>query len=103
MRKLFCTASIAVVFISLFIPPPNVSPAEGNPQEVIAVALRNWPPQFLTDKQTGKPVGFAIDIMNKVAELSDLKVRYVVCNTWPEAFEALRNNQAVLAPNVMPS
>jgi len=49
--KPFYTAFIAAVFLSLFIHPPNASPAERNPKELIAVALRNWPPQYLTDKK----------------------------------------------------
>lgn len=99
MNRFFSIAFIAVLLLS-FIHPPNVSPAEGDPGEVTAVTLRNWPPHFITDDKTGKPAGFAIDIMNRVAELSDIKVRYVVCDTWPDAFEALRNHRAVLAPNM---
>ena len=100
MNRHFHTALIAVVLLSLLISPQDVFFAEGTPNEVVAIALRNWPPQYVTDKDTGNPEGFAIDIMNKVADLSDLKVRYVVCDSWPDAFEALRNNKAVLAPNM---
>ena len=100
MDRLFHVAIVAAILVTVFIQPPDVSSAEGAPRAVVAVALRNWPPHYLTDKDTGKPEGFAIDIMNSVAELSDLKVRYVVCDSWPEAFEALRNNRAVLAPNM---
>lgn len=32
--------------------------------------------------------------------MGDLKVRYVVFDDWPDAFEALKSNQAVLAPNL---
>lgn len=71
-----------------------------NPGEVVAVALRHWSPQFLTDEKTGEPAGFAIDIMNKAAELSGFNVRYLVCDDWPAAHEALKNKQAVLAPNM---
>ena len=100
MNKLSRTTFIVIILISFFIRLPNVVPAESNPQEVIAVALRHWPPQFLTDKKTGKPEGLAIDIMDRVAELSDLKVRYIVYDSWPEAMKAIENKQAVLAPNM---
>ncbi|MFH2092338.1 MAG: transporter substrate-binding domain-containing protein [Pseudomonadota bacterium] len=75
-------------------------PEEKNRQDVVAVVLRNWPPQFLVDKKTKEPAGFAIDVMNKVAELSRLNVRYVICNNWSDAFEILEKNQAVLSPNM---
>ena len=100
MNKIFLIAFITLVLISLFILQPDISSAEGVPKEVVAIALRNWPPQYVTDEETGKPAGFAIDIMNRVAELCDLKIRYVVYDSWPDAFEALRNNLAVLAPNM---
>ena len=100
MNRLFHIVFIAVFLLSLFIHPPDVSSAEGAAKEVVAVALRNWPPQYIINKVSGTPGGFAIDIMNRVAELSEVKVRYVVCNSWPDAFEALKKNRAVLSPNM---
>lgn len=35
---------------------------------LVAGALTDFPPQYSTDAQTGEPTGFAIDIMNTVAE-----------------------------------
>jgi two-component system, cell cycle sensor histidine kinase and response regulator CckA len=100
MSLFFQTVSIVFVFISLLIQPSNGFSAAGNPQEIVAVALRHGPPQYLIDKETSQPVGFAIDIMNKVAQLSDLKVRYVVYDDWSDALEAVKNKQAVLVPNL---
>ena len=100
VSKFSHTAFRAVILLVLFVLPPEVYASEGDPKEVVAVALRNWPPQYLTNKNTGTPEGFAIDIMNSVAELSELKVRYVVCDSWPEAHELLRNNRAILSPNM---
>jgi len=45
-------------------------------EEVTAVALRHWPPQYLSDTTTGKPSGFAIEVMDEVAHLCRLQVRY---------------------------
>jgi ABC-type amino acid transport substrate-binding protein len=45
------------------------------------------------DEQTGKPTGFAIDIMDEVARRAGLQVRYVIFDKWPpicEAFEEKR-------------
>ncbi|GAB6191185.1 PAS domain S-box protein [Desulfocastanea catecholica] len=91
----------AAFFFSLVLSSPQLFSADKNqPQEVTAIALRNWPPQFLTDEKTGKPSGFAIDIMNRVAALSDLKIRYAMVNDWPEAIAALDTGQALLTPNM---
>lgn len=77
-----------------------VSPAHGTANEVVAVALRDWPPQYMIDPNTGQPTGLAIDVMNRVAELGGFRVRYVVFDNWPEALECLEKNEAVLAPNM---
>jgi len=99
--KLLITVFSAAIFVLLLLSSPHVFSAEKNqPREVTAIALRNWPPQFLTDEKTGKPFGFAIDIMDRVAALSDLKIRYVMYNDWPEAFAAMDTGQALLAPNM---
>lgn len=89
-----------IVFISIFIHPLNVFPSDDKPREIVAAVLRNWPPQYLTDRETGESHGFAIDIMNRVAELSGLKVRYVVYEDWSEAVKAVQIKQAVLLPNM---
>ncbi len=99
--KLLITVFSAAIFVSFLLSSPHIFSAEKNqPQEVTAIVLRNWPPQFLTDEKTGKPSGFAIDIMNRVAALSDLKIRYVMYNNWPEALTAMDTGQALLAPNM---
>ncbi len=99
--KLLITVFSAAIFVSLLLFSPHVFSAERNPpQEVTAIALRNWPPQFLTDEKTGKPSGFAIDIMDRVAALSNLKIRYAMYNDWPEAIAAMDTGQALLAPNM---
>jgi len=100
LNKFFHTVFITVVLLLAFIHPPDVFSAEDSSKSVIAVTLRDWPPQYIIDKDTNKPAGFAIDIMNRVAEMSDLKVRYIVCESWPDANERLRSGQAVLAPNM---
>jgi len=90
----------AAFFLSLLLYSLHVFSAKESPQEVTAIALRNWPPQFLTDEKTGKPTGFAIDIMDRVAALSGLQIRYTIYNEWPEAFAAMDTGQALLAPNM---
>lgn len=99
--KLLITVFSAAIFVSLLLSAPHNFSAEKNqPREITAIALRNWPPQFLTDEKTGKPSGFAIDIMDRVAALSGLKIRYVLYNNWPEANAAMDSGQALLSPNM---
>ncbi|RJP74690.1 MAG: response regulator [Desulfobacteraceae bacterium] len=74
--------------------------AEEVPDEVTAIALRNWPPHYRTDPKTGEPAGFAIDVMNRISRMSGIRIRYVTYANWPDAFAALENGKAVLVPNL---
>ncbi|WP_013321811.1 EAL domain-containing protein [Gloeothece verrucosa] len=67
--------------------------------EVTAVIPKYFPPLYLVDR-TGKPSGFAIDVMKEVAKLAQLKVRYEIKNTWSEVQETLINGNADLIPNL---
>lgn len=67
--------------------------------EVTAVVLRYFPPQFYLDRDA-QPAGFAIDVLDKVAELAGLRVRYLVKNTWQEAVAALRRGEGQIIPNL---
>ena len=100
MHNLFRTVCLAVVWGALLIQPQPVSPADHRPGAVVAIALRNWPPHYLTDPKTGAPTGFAIDVLNRVARSCDLDVRYVVYDDWPDAFVALESRAAIVAPNL---
>lgn len=88
-----------VAFLSIFIGCSAVGAADF-PRDVTAIALRNWPPQYLADPNTGEPTGFGIDILNKVADMSGISVRYIVFDSWPEAFRALEERRAIVAPNL---
>jgi PAS domain S-box-containing protein len=67
--------------------------------EVTAVVLRQWPPQYQTGEY-GQPTGFAIDIFDRVAASAGLQVRYKVVDSWQEAFEALLHGRADVIPNL---
>ena len=54
--------------------PESIDPA---PDHVIAVVPRSWPPQFNVD-ENDRPIGFAIDVMDRVAESLDLEVEYTI-------------------------
>ena len=68
-------------------------------REVIAVVPRSWPPQY-TVNEDGNPTGFAIDVMDAVAERAGLSVKYIIKETWTEVSETLQNGKADLIPNL---
>jgi PAS domain S-box-containing protein len=74
--------------------------AEGQPQEIRAGVLRNFPPHYSRDEETGQPAGFAIDVMNEVAKNAGLRVRYVVFEGLSFASEALREGRIDVIPNM---
>ncbi|MCH7543413.1 MAG: transporter substrate-binding domain-containing protein [Proteobacteria bacterium] len=46
-------------------------------RKVVAAVPRSWPPQYSLD-ENGKPIGFAIDVMDEIAARAGLSVDYVV-------------------------
>ncbi|MFC1672875.1 PAS domain S-box protein [Pseudomonadota bacterium] len=91
--KRFLTTSLLLLTI--------VSPgfANDDTSEITAVVTSNFPPYFMADEH-GKPEGFAIDVMDAVAERSGLRVRYVPVQGWPDATEALRAGDVDVMPNM---
>ncbi|MBI9078766.1 MAG: transporter substrate-binding domain-containing protein [Pseudodesulfovibrio sp.] len=68
--------------------------------EVLTVAVpRDFPPQYLTSK-SGVPSGFAIDIMDRVAAVAGVELRYEVFDTWAEVFSEVINGRADVIPNI---
>lgn len=45
--------------------------------------MRDWPPEYSLDDQ-GEPTGFAVDIMDAVAERAGLEVTYRVYDRWSD-------------------
>ena len=68
------------------------------PRKVVAVVPRSWPPQYDHDEE-GKPVGFAIDVMNEIAARAGITVTYKVAKNFSEAEEILNRGEADLIPN----
>ncbi|MBU0996224.1 MAG: transporter substrate-binding domain-containing protein [Proteobacteria bacterium] len=60
----------------------------------------NFPPQYVNQSKTEKPKGFAIDIMDEIARRSGFSVKYVVYETWPLVWEAIKEGQVQVVPNV---
>ncbi|MET0036239.1 MAG: EAL domain-containing protein [Candidatus Thiodiazotropha lotti] len=72
---------------------------ESQPSHLIAAVPRAFPPQYAVNAQ-GRPYGFAIDVMNALAEQAGLTVEYQIHETWQGVHQAIKSGQAVLIPNM---
>lgn len=99
VRYLFTIMSFIVIFSPMSF-AASASSEKENSKEIVVGVLKNWPPHYLTDGKTGKPDGFAIEIMDKAAELSGLTIRYSSYNRWPEIHEAVRKKEVMVVPNI---
>ncbi len=100
-RKLHITGALIFFFwLASLAPQTSTILASERPQEIRAGVLRNFPPDYFLDEATGKPVGFAVDVMDAVAENAGLNVRYVVFDEWPLANQALREGRIDVIPGM---
>ncbi|MFZ2411536.1 MAG: PAS domain S-box protein [Candidatus Methanoperedens sp.] len=60
----------------------------------------NFPPQYQVDAKTGKPYGFAIEVMDEIARRSGINVRYVVYRNFSDVLAAMQKGEISLIPNV---
>ena len=88
---LFCTAT------------SGYCTAENNPQnaprKLIAAVPADFPPTYHLDK-SGKPVGFAIDVMNELARRAGLTVEYVNGQAWDDVIQMVLTGKADLIPSL---
>ncbi len=68
-------------------------------KEITAVVLDDFPPLYSLD-ESGRPAGFAIDILNHLAKALNVNVRYLVVQNWAEAMESVRTGEADLIPGI---
>ncbi len=66
---------------------------------ITAVVLNDFPPLYSRNK-SGDPEGFAIDILENVAQQSGLTIKYLHVENWAAAMQAVRSNQADLIPGI---
>ncbi|MEW6519288.1 MAG: transporter substrate-binding domain-containing protein [Thermodesulfobacteriota bacterium] len=87
------------IFFLLLTSSPSAGGQEDHtdPGEITAAVLSDFPPLYILDN-TGKPQGFAIDILNRVAAKTGLRVHYLIVENWAAAMEAVRSGKADLIP-----
>ena len=97
MSKLFFLIVVIPLFWSVL---NDAHSMEGTDSSiVVAIILEDWPLQYSVDKKTGQPKGFAIDIMEKVAELSGMDIHYISVQNWAEANRLAEKFETIIFPN----
>ena len=67
-------------------------------RKVVTAVPRSWPPQYSLD-ENGKPIGFAIEVMDEIAARAGLTVEYVVVENISAAGQMLNRGHVDLVPN----
>jgi PAS domain S-box-containing protein len=67
--------------------------------DVAAAVPREFAPYYEID-DSGRPEGFAIDVMERIAELSGLKVHYIVEDGWSGVEQSLKDGRAQVIPSI---
>ena len=65
---------------------------------VDVAVLEDWPPHYQLDD--GEPAGFAVDVMETVADRTGLAVRYTVFRSFPDAIDALAAGRTEVIPDM---
>jgi len=98
IRAALFTVSCAI-FLNI---TPIVMAAEPSKatKKVFVAVPPDFPPTYYRDSQTGKPKGFAIDVMEEVAKRAGLEVEYVFGRPWDDLLDMLSTGKADLIPNL---
>lgn len=67
--------------------------------EIVAAVPKDFPPHYSLSLD-GMPQGYAVDVLNAVADLAGLSVTYRAFDTWPEVHAALKTGAADVIPNM---
>ena len=67
-------------------------------EKVTAIIPKNFPPYYVLDEQN-QPSGFAVEILNKVALIADIKVDYIVEDSFPKVENRFLLEKIDLIPN----
>ena len=95
-------AGVAVHIFGMTLAPAALAEDRGTNapalREVVAAVPRSWPPQYSVD-ENGKPVGFAIDVMEEIAALAGVRVTYRVLDAFADVSDVMRKGAAHIIPN----
>jgi len=72
----------------------EVSPWLRNIEKATVVIHCSYAPVTFFDEKTHQPAGFAVDVIDNVAERAGLEVSYICKNGWPEMISAIVSGEA---------
>lgn len=68
-------------------------------ETILAAIPHSFPPQYAFTAQE-RPTGFAIDVMDAIADQVGIQIQYQVVDSWQEAHLALQQGRVQLIPNM---
>jgi len=75
------------------------APLSAKQQKVLVGMPKFFPPQYSLDAD-GKPTGFAVEMLNTIADQANLSLEYKVYPDWKSTFQALENRKIDVIPNL---
>jgi PAS domain S-box-containing protein len=69
------------------------------PRKLVAAIVADLPPTYFLD-HSGKPDGFAVDVMNEIARLTGLSVEYVSGKSFDDVIQMVLTGKADLIPSL---
>lgn len=98
MRQLF------FVFLALIVILPSLQiDLQAEPVRIKAGVPADFPPNFSRDPQTGKPSGFAVEVLNEVARTAGYEVEYHYGKPWDELQDMLLSGKIDVIPSLIVS
>lgn len=92
-------ASFVLLVVSLCCPQTAYPQGGEGRMAVKAAVLEDFQPQYSLDPN-GRPTGFAIEVFERLAEMANLDVTYVVKQSWDAVQHALKTGEADVVPNM---
>ena len=101
-RQLHCLSWLLILVILQFWYPCNVARATTaqGAEKIVAAVPHDFPPTYFCNAVTGKPAGFAIDVMNEVARRAGFEVEYIFGEPWDEILDMLESGYVDVVPNL---
>jgi len=96
-------ASLAVLcLLPLLVSPVTAEqqPMKSERNTYTAVIPNYLPPTYFRDKQTGKADGFAVEVMNRVAEKAGIRLTYIFADSWTDVINTVLSGKADIIPDL---
>lgn len=98
-RAILAILPLSLCLCLLLTVPMLTRTAQANAPKVITAAIpADFPPHYVLKDNI--PTGFAIEVMNAIAEKAGYTVSYQIYGNWHETLSALRNKEVDVIPNV---